>query len=170
MHRNRGDIRLTDESPTPGYGAPNWSPDGARIVWSGPGSHGVDLRWRPANGSGAAEPLLEMPGTQFVSSISPDGLVLAFDDIPWGRGSRDIWMLPLGGEPSAFLAKSSSEFDAQFSPDGRVVAYVSDESGRDEIYIPSRVPERKLRYRRMVGPGQCGRVMRASSSTSRATG
>ena len=48
---------------------------------------------------------------------------------------RDIWMLPLDGEPVPLVVTEASERSARFSPNGRWLAYVSDESGRDEIYV-----------------------------------
>ena len=47
----------------------------------------------------------------------------------------DIWLLPAGGEPSEFLATSFGEHSPEFSPNGRWIAYVSNQSGRDEVYV-----------------------------------
>jgi hypothetical protein len=66
------------------------------------------------------------------TSWSPDGQTLAFHQ---ATGGHDIWMLPLNGEATSFLATSFSELSAVFSPDGRWLAYVSEESGRSEVYV-----------------------------------
>ena len=70
------------------------------------------------------------------SSVSPDGKALAYSQIARGTGS-DIWILPLEGErkPRLFLQAQSNQQAAMFSPDGHWIAYVSDESGRPEIYV-----------------------------------
>ena len=62
-------------------------------------------------------------------SWSSDGQTLAF-----GNG-QDVWLLPLGGEPIPVLTMAAREIGAASSPNGRWLAYVSDESGRDEIYV-----------------------------------
>ena len=75
-----------------------------------------------------------------VQSVSPDGKFLLY-------GSDDILTLPLIGErkPEVYLQTKYSEFDATFSPDGRWVAYQSDESGRHEIYVQG-FPEHRGRW------------------------
>ena len=67
-------------------------------------------------------------------SWNPDGTVLAYYVVDAGR---DIWMLPLEGErePQPFVVTEFNERSPSFSPDGRWVAYTSDESGQDEIYV-----------------------------------
>ena len=69
--------------------------------------------------------------------VSPDGKAVVFNELAPGRlgESRDIWMLPFGGEPTPLLTASFNERGAAFSPDGRILAYVSDESGQDEVFI-----------------------------------
>ena len=96
-------------------------------------------------GGAEPQPLLVRPGEQFPSSWSPDGQVLAFTD--GSLDNRDIWLLPRGGEPFALLASSTvNESDAAFSPDGRFLASVSNESGRNEVYIQEYpMPGRRIR-------------------------
>ncbi len=69
-------------------------------------------------------------------AVSPDGKLLLFEN---GNLSQDIFLLPLDGKYEArpLLANSFSESDPQFSPDGKWIAYTSDESGRSEIYVQS---------------------------------
>jgi len=114
--------------------APTWMPDGTRVTFgSGNAANPGGLFWKPADGSGVAEQLLASgrPG-----SWSPDGRVLAFTDFSTSD-SIDIWLLPIEGERTAqaFLATPFNEGGAVFSPNGRWLAYVSDESGRYEVYL-----------------------------------
>jgi dipeptidyl aminopeptidase/acylaminoacyl peptidase len=71
------------------------------------------------------------------TSWSPDGQTLAFTDRITSVAGHDIWMLPLEGEqePWAFLDTEFEETGAMFSPNGRWLAYMSNETGRDEVYV-----------------------------------
>jgi hypothetical protein len=75
-----------------------------------------------------------MEGNHNAISWSPDDRLLTLA-ILRAEGGRDIWVLPTDGEPEAFLATSFDERSPAFSPDGRWMVYVSDESGRDEVYV-----------------------------------
>ena len=75
---------------------------------------------------------------KFPLSWSPDGRFLLYSSV--GGGTKgDLWVLPLeaGRKPVPFLRTEFDETDGRFSPDGRRVAYVSDESGRSEVYVRS---------------------------------
>jgi serine/threonine-protein kinase len=134
------DIRRGTESKLVLGGAfrPIWTPDGTRVTFA---SKNEDdqwmLTWKSADGSGPSEPFTE--GTSnipILTSWSPDGAVLAYMILDPVNG-RDIWMLPTeeGREPYPFLQSPHGEAHAMFSPDGRFVAFTSNESGRDEIYV-----------------------------------
>jgi serine/threonine-protein kinase len=113
---------------------PVWTPDGHRVVFA---TGGGGLYWTPADGSGEPEPLLQEDRTVSPHSWSPDGSVLALYEIT-PDSARDIWMLKrtdTGFEAESFLATIYNERSPAFSPDGRWIAYTSDESGRDEIYV-----------------------------------
>jgi len=73
-------------------------------------------------------------------SVSPDGRYLAYvEGTGGGTSNSDLWVLPLQGaeEPIELAATEFNEWGTQFSPDGRWVAYQSDESGRFEVYVTS---------------------------------
>ena len=134
--------RLTFEG---GNGAPLWTPDGRRLTFNsnkaknfGP----ADIYWTLSDGSGSEERLVSSGHLKVPFSWSPDGRVLAFADFdPVGFGpsasSSDIWWLSLDepGKPHPFLQTKFADAAPAFSPDGRWLAYVSDESGRNEIYV-----------------------------------
>ena len=72
-------------------------------------------------------------GSRGPCSWSPDGKVLAY--IQRATSGSDIWLLPLGGKPESFLATPAREIQPAFSPNGQWLAFTSDRSGRDEVYI-----------------------------------
>jgi serine/threonine-protein kinase len=115
---------------------PVWSPDGTRLAFRkfDPNS----IFWQSADGSGAAERLTTEEHTMRPTSWSPDGKTLAYtSDGP--NGQSEIGLLMLDGDRSTrpFLQTPFNVAGAAFSPNGRFVAYNSDESGRNEIYVRS---------------------------------
>ena len=115
---------------------PVWTPDGKRIVFKGTGNR---LFWQPADGSAGAEALTgsELAANNVSGSWTPDGQVLTFMEINPDTG-YDVYTLSLkDGNPQPFLRTPSLETAPRFSPDGRFIAYASDESGRIEIYVRS---------------------------------
>ena len=115
--------------------SPVWTPDGERITFASDRSGGSrNLYWKPADGSGEAQVLLTRETSLYPFSWSPDGKTLAFVD--WlGFNNRDIWTLSEEGDATPFIATSFNENTPMFSPDGRLLAYVSNESGNDEVYV-----------------------------------
>jgi Tol biopolymer transport system component len=109
-----------------------WTPDGKRIVFKGAASR---LFWQAADGSGAVEPLTNesLAPNNFPGGWSPDGQTLVFvEQAP----SFAIWLLPLKDrKPQPFGQSRSDETAPRFSPDGHWIAYRSNESGRNEVYI-----------------------------------
>jgi dipeptidyl aminopeptidase/acylaminoacyl peptidase len=113
-----------------------WSADGRQIIYN---AKGLDLYRRPSDFTGAESPVLVDHVSKDPRHVSPDGRFLLFRRS--GQSTRnDIWMMPLDGSgaPSALLATPFDENYGSFSPDGRSVVYVSDESGRPEVYVLSR--------------------------------
>jgi len=115
---------------------PVWSPDGRRIVFSSNRSGTVDLYQKNADGSGRDELLLESPEAKHADAWSPDGRFLVYGTFT-KKTLEDIWLLPMVGDrtPVPLLQTEASEEQPQVSPDGRWVAYTSNESGKPEVYV-----------------------------------
>jgi Tol biopolymer transport system component len=92
---------------------------------------------RMISGAENEEVLLHARDPVIASSWSPDGKYLFFQRNAAVHTGRDLWLLPIEGErtPRPLLQANADESDAQVSPDGRWIAYTSDESGRQEVYI-----------------------------------
>ncbi len=120
---------------------PLWSPDGMRIVFSSTRSGPLDLYQKLTNGGGAEERLVASDQVMFPNSWSPDGRFVLYTSLD-PQTNADLWVVPMVGErtPSVFLKTPFLERYGEFSPDGRWVAYQSNESGRDEIYVRPFVP------------------------------
>jgi eukaryotic-like serine/threonine-protein kinase len=126
--------RLTFEGSYNGGTA--WTPDGKRITFGSDRAGPRNLFWQLADGSGGGgERLMTSSSVQVASSWSPDGQVLAFEDVGQETGF-DIWIFHSNDrKASPFLQTRFNETAPRFSPDGRWLAYASDESGRSEIYV-----------------------------------
>ena len=120
---------------------PVWSPNAARIVFrssrTGPG----DLYQMLTNGGGVEERLAAADQIMTPTSWSPDGRFVLYMRTD-SKANADLWMVPMVGDhtPSVFLKTPFRETWGAFSPDGRWVAYQSDASGRDEVYVRPFVP------------------------------
>jgi eukaryotic-like serine/threonine-protein kinase len=123
------------------------TPDG-RVVFTTTRNGVGDLYWVAGDGTGVPEPLIaKSPTVKHPNGVSPNGRFLIFDDHTAQR--QDLWILPLaapptGGErkPFPFLVTAADETFGQFSPDGKWVAYDSDESGVREVYVRGFAPDR----------------------------
>jgi Tol biopolymer transport system component/predicted Ser/Thr protein kinase len=112
---------------------PVWTPDGRRVAFTN--EQDGKTYWVPADGSGRPEQLLPSQEQASPGSWTPDGKMLLYNS----GAPAHIWTLQVpgsGGEskPQPVLETSFNEVDAQVSPDGRWVAYTSDESGKNQVY------------------------------------
>jgi Tol biopolymer transport system component len=127
-------VRRTFDAALEQY--PVWSPDGSWLAFSSTRKGVGDLYRKRTSGGGSEEPLWESPRQKNVDDWSPDGRFLLFNEED-PISLRDMWVLPLNGDrkPFVFLKTNSQEHRGQFSPDGRFVAYVSNEPGPHEIFV-----------------------------------
>ena len=134
-------LRLTF-NPQP-EASPVWSPDGSRVAFESAQSEQASIRNRLVNGAAADEPLLEgspLPGSRLQNTTpsdwSADGRFLAYTQRTSSTTS-DVWVLPLSGDRKAFplLQTGFVEASGAFSPDGRWIAYTTNEAGQPNVYV-----------------------------------
>ncbi len=116
--------------------APVWSPDGKQIGFRSWKLGGMTMWSMPADRSGPEQRLYDQKGMQSVVSWSPDGANIAYVDL-FPETSMDILVLPLKGErkPIPIARTKFVEGSPKFSPDGKWLAYCSNESGRAEVFV-----------------------------------
>ena len=118
---------------------PLWSPDVRFIAFR---TVGEGMSVTRSNGAGKPQPLTQSKNAQYPWSFTPDGKRLAFNEQD-SKTSFDLWTVPLesdsaglrAGKPEVFLQTPAEERYPSFSPDGRWMAYVSDESGTFQVYV-----------------------------------
>lgn len=117
---------------------PAWMPGGDRLTFQSTRTGAWNLFWQPADGSGEAESLTTSELDRTSGSWSPDGKTLVFVERHPETG-RDVWSLSTdGGEASdRLLGEPFNEVEPRIAPDGRWLAYVSNESGQNEVYVRS---------------------------------
>jgi len=122
---------------------PMWSPDGLRVVWASNRRGAFDLYVKSANGAGPDQLLVTMAAPAgWPEDWSRDSRFIIYQ-IPGPKTGQDLWIAPQpaqgqsGSKPFPYLQTGFDERHGRFSPDGRWVAYSSNESGRDEIYVQS---------------------------------
>ena len=156
-------LRLTHEGVTL---TPVWTPDSERVVftWNATGLNA--LYWVPADGSDAVESLL--PGDDarngdFGTAVTPDGGTLLFSR-NFGGGHMEVWELPLDGEPvpTPVLEGEFNRGNAETTPNGDWLAYRSNETGENQIYLQP-YPGPGLRVPVSIGGGR-GLLMSPSGS------
>ena len=116
---------------------PTWSPSGREITYQWYQGDGWNIASKAADGTGEATVLVDAEAFVHVPDWSHDGKHLAYHEIS-NDAQRNIWYLKPSGdgfEPTVFLSTPANEATAKFSPDGRYLAYASDESGRVEVYV-----------------------------------
>jgi serine/threonine-protein kinase len=118
---------------------PVWTPDGRYIVFSRLGEGMFAVR---SDGTGQPQQLTHSKNQQLASSFTPDGKLLAFQELS-NEIRYDTWILPINsdskgihaGKPQVLLQSQSDQRHAAFSPDGRWLAYGSDETGSYQVYV-----------------------------------
>jgi serine/threonine protein kinase/Tol biopolymer transport system component len=135
-------MRLTF-GPSEDKGAPVWSPDGNEVLFDlAPGGKKPAGIYRKSSSGTGAEELLAQPKEAgaglWPTDWSPNGqFILCVQGEIINRNSGEIWILPASADrkPRVLVRAPGAAYDGQFSPDGHWVAYVSKESGREEVYV-----------------------------------
>jgi serine/threonine protein kinase len=129
--------RLTFDPETDG--TPVFSPDETQVVFQSNRLGKNGFYTKSASGAGTEQPLMSDENGAYPDSWSRDGKYLLYERNGGTRTKVDLWVLPMTGEakPFPYLETPFEEAHAQFSPDGRWIAYASNESGRPEVYIQS---------------------------------
>ena len=136
---------LTRQTLSDLAGRPIWTPDGRRVTFGTGNPWG--LYSKLVEGSSEPEALLARGGKLITAeSWSPDGRTLLFRELDEANGF-DVWRMAIGEEPIPVLNTRFDETSPALSPDGRWLAYVSNESGREEVYVQA-----------FPGPGQRAQV------------
>jgi Tol biopolymer transport system component len=118
--------------------SPDWSPDGKSIAYSALRGNTHNLYVKRSDGSGEEKVLVETANHAHAGSWAPDGTSIVFTDYTAATGG-DIWMKSLSpaAQPRPLVQTPFNERGPRISPDGHWLAYTSDESGRDEVYVQS---------------------------------
>jgi len=117
-----------------------WSPKSDRVLVLSTRTGQVEFFSVAANGDGTEELVFRSPTAAYPTSWSRDGLWLMYTEVN-PRTKEDLWIASQSAEgaakPEPFLVTDNKETDGTFAPDGRAVAYVSDESGTSNVYVRS---------------------------------
>jgi serine/threonine protein kinase len=116
--------------------APVWAPDGRRIAFHSNRDATFTIFLKPSAAGALETALFSSSESKTPTDWSSDGRLL-LANVQSAKTSFDVWVVPVDGseKPFPLMATESDEMFARFSPDARWVAYQSDESGRDEIYV-----------------------------------
>jgi Tol biopolymer transport system component len=136
---------------------PIWSPGGDRIAFFSARGGAADVVGIPTTGRAEPEMLLGTPALESVWDWSRDGRYLAIESRATEGVQRDVWLLSLSdGASRALVDGPFDESEAQFSPDGRWLAYEADETGRYEVYVRT-FPDGDGKWRVSVAGGSTPR-------------
>jgi hypothetical protein len=141
--------RVTESGNVNNFGT--WTPDGLTLTFQSVRDGLISLYSRPIDLSTSAQSLLESDRIGVPGSWTPEGDTLVYT-VVHSQDDRDIWTLRLGDEPVAFLATEFQERAPKLSPNGKWVAYLSDQSGEDRVHVTA-FPERGQVSTVSAGPG-----------------
>ena len=152
----RGDRRHFTIDPTD-EDAAIWSPDGSHVVFNSRPKGYLDLFERDVNGSGGPDIVWSDAQNKTPTSWSPDGKFILYSTGGFTVGNSDLWVLPMSDDlatrkPVPFIQTPFNERNGRFSPDGKWVAYVSNETGSNEVYV-TRFPGASGRWPVSAGGG-----------------
>src|SRR5262249_22489689 len=118
---------------------PIWSPDGRHIAFASNREGNFNLYLKVSSGSSQEELLFKSSTLKTPDDWSIGGKFILFENLEPKTNKLDLWVLPMLGnrQPVPFLQTQFDKRQAQFSPDGLWVAYRTNESGRDEVYVQS---------------------------------
>ena len=134
-------VRLTHDGVN---AVPIWSADGARVFYASSTGGTFAIYSRDVDSERPAVPVHQGAAHAIPSSVSPDGSILAFIARDGATGA-DVWGLPLnGGTIQPLIRTPFDDVAAVFSPDGRLIAYQSNDAGRWEIYVHRRSDQRRV--------------------------
>jgi serine/threonine-protein kinase len=117
--------------------SPVWTPDGKHLAFRSWKAGTMTMWWMPSDRSGPEERLTTVGARQSAVAFSPDVRYMTFTQMDPERELMDIWVLSVAGDrkPQPFARSNFQEGSGRFSPDGKWVAYCSNESGRPEVFV-----------------------------------
>jgi len=114
---------------------PVWSPDGKRVAYASERNGPYNLYWRAADGSDQEQLLARSDVSSGPTDFSPDGKQLLIESVSEPTGIDVVALSLTDRRVNAVVQSENDESSGVFSPDGRWIAYVSDETGRQEVYV-----------------------------------